>query len=71
MNALEGDFICLSEVSINVNKMFTLLLFVSFMFILAELLLTVYLFITFLYCNVVVACLLLYIFFCTIFLFIR
>ena len=60
MNALEGECLCLREIFINVNKLFTLLLFVYFVYVCP--------------CRIVVACLRLYPVFETdvaIFLFIR
>ena len=49
--ALEGKCLCLREISINVNKLFTLLLFAYFVYVCP--------------CNVVVACLLVYFLFYT------
>ena len=61
MSAFEGKCLCLHEISINVNLLFTLLLFVYFVYIYpCSIVFPVYLFIPFLYCTVVVVCLLLY-----------
>ena len=64
MNALEGECLCLREISINVNKLLAVLLLRVYLFICfftyCILLLPVYFLIPFVYTDVVVACLLLY-----------
>ena len=75
INAFEEECLCLHEISINVNMLLSLLLFVYFVYICpCSVVLPVYLFIPFLSCTFV-ACLLLYPLFYTnvvsIFLFIR
>ena len=63
MNALEGECLCLGEISINVNKLLAVLLLPVYLFIrfflYCTLLLLVYFLISF-YAAVVVACLFLY-----------